>query len=669
MLFCIARSDHRTGKLRGSVTRGIRPLWFCGSDSVDMCLDNHHREGQMGIRFLATAIVLTFLVTGVIGPAFAGGPMHGFSYFGDLKYAEGFPHYDYVNPDAPKGGKVTIARIGTFNNLHPFVDKGTAAAGIDVSSMLIYDPLMKYSYDEPWAAYCNLAASVELADDYTWVEFTLKEGVYWHDGVPMTVEDIIWTYNTIVNEGAVGWRANFKDVLGVEQVGPTTVRFTFGETAPRTAQPAIDMADFWPLPKHYWKDRKFNATTLEIPLGSGPYRIKEVDAGHRIVYERVEDYWGKDLPVNIGYYNFDTIEYIYFLDKNVVVQAHKAHVFDFRYEGDAKSWATAYDFDGYHRGLFKKDIRKLKRAYGMNWGIIFNTRLEKFSDIKTREALTLAYNFEWSNRVLWYGDSVRNTSFFMGSELAATGLPSAAELALLEPYRDQLPARVFTDAYTLPKNEPTGRNRDTLIQADELLEAAGWVIRDFKRVNRRTGEPFVMDFLARSVDEERLLIPYVDNLKRLGIGSRLRRVESSQAINRLRRYDFEVIVMGMWQNDIPLHWLVRSYFRSQNADRNNMRNFAGIRMPAADLLVEKIIAADTQEDLNVFARALDRIVLWNFFVVPGGYPNGYRMVYWDRFGYPEPVEGMRTTGFHSIWWFDEEKSARIDAGIVALENQ
>jgi len=626
------------------------------------------KDGGLSLwRVLCLTVV--FLWSAAIDPALAEGPRHGFSYFGDLKYAEAFPYYDYVEPNAPKGGKVRIAAIGTYNNLHPFVDKGTAAEGINVSQMLIYDPLMAYSYDEPWAAYGCLAESVELADDYSWVAFTLREGAYWHDGVPVTVDDVIWTYNTIVTKGAVGWRANFKDCLGVEKTGPRTVKFTFGETAPRTAQPAIDMADFWPLPKHYWEGRTFNATTLEPPLGSGPYRIKAVDAGHRIVYERVPDYWGEHLPVNIGRYNFDIIEYIYFLDKNVVIQAHKAGVFDFRWEGDAKSWATAYDFAGYHKGLFRKDQRQIRLAYGMNWGIVLNTRLDKFNDIPVREALTLAYNFEWSNRVLWYDENTRNTSFFVGSDLSATGLPSPEELDLLEPYQSQLPQRVFTHAYVLPVNPSFGRNRDSLQQADALLTEAGWVVRDFRRVHRETGEPFTLDFLARSVEEERLLIPFVDNLKRLGIESRLRRVESSQGINRVRKYDYEALVMNMWQNNIPLHWLVRSYFRSQNADRDNMRNFAGIRIPAADTLVEKIIAADTQEDLNLYGKALDRIILWGFYVIPGGYPKGRRMVYWDRFGFPPPRADLKTIGFHSIWWFDPEKSARVDAGIAALKAQ
>ncbi|MEE8399546.1 MAG: ABC transporter substrate-binding protein, partial [Desulfobacterales bacterium] len=343
------------------------------------------------------------------------------------------------------------------------------------------------------------------------------------------------------------------------------------------------------------------------------------------------------------------------------------HVFDFRWEGDSKSWAISYDFDGYRHGLFKKNLWKMKIPYGMNWAIIFNTRIEKLNDIRVREALSIAYNFQWSNRVLWYGYNRRNLSYFMGSELVARGLPSAAELELLEPFRGQIPDRVFTDEIAWPVNTPFGPNRDSLLKAHALLEDAGWTIADFKRVNRSTGEAFTLDFMARSVEEERTLISYVDNLKRLGIESKLRRVESSQAINRLRKYDYEVIINSMWQNSIPLHWLIRSYFLAQNADRPNMYNYAAIRNPAVDILTEKAIAAGTREELAVIGQALDRILLWSYYVIPGGYPKGRRMVYWDRFGYPEPTPEKKSAGFHELWWFDEERSARVDAGIAALE--
>lgn len=623
----------------------------------------------MGRHLLATCVFFTLLSTYIIDCPFASEPTHGIAYFGEPRYPKGFPHFDYANPDAPKGGKISIANIGTFNNLHPFVDKGVAADGINISSMLIYDRLMYYAEDELYTAYGNLAETAEVADDRSWVEFTLREGIYWHDGVPITVEDVIWTFNTIKDIGSVGWKQSLKEVESIEQVGPRSFRFHFSEDAPKTLMLVLDQADFWPLPKHYWKNRKFNATTLDPPLGSGPYRIKSVDPGHKIVYERVEDYWGWDLNVNIGHYNFDRVEYIYFLDKNVVIQAHKARVFDFRWEGDSKSWVTSYDFDGYHHGLFKKDLRKMKIPYGMNWGIIFNTRHEKFRDIRVREALALAYNFQWSNRVLWYNQNKRNLSYFMGSDMAARGLPSAAELELLKPFRDEIPERVFSREFSLPDNVPFGPNRDSLLKAAALLEEAGLVVSDFKRVDQSTGEPFTVDFMARSVEQERMLMPYVDNLARLGIEAKVRRVESSQAINRLRKYDFEAIINDFWQNSIPLHWLIRSYFLSQNVDRPNMENFAGISNPAIDFLTEEAISAKTAEDLAVIGQALDRILLWSFFVVPGGYPVGRRMVYWDRFGYPEPTPELKTAGWHETWWFDEEKSARVDAGIAALEAQ
>ena len=605
----------------------------------------------------------------IVHAPLASEPSHGISYFGDPKYHEAFPCFEYANAEAPKGGRISIANIGTFNNLHPYVDKGVTAECVNISCMLPYDRLMNYSEDELYTAYGNLAESAEVADDRSWVEFTLRDGIYWHDGVPMTVEDVVWTFDTIKTIGSVGWKRSLKEVASIEQTGPKSFKFHFTDDAPKTLMMVMDMADFWPLPKHYWRHRKFNATTLDPPLGSGPYRIKDVDPAHKIVYERVEDYWGWDLNVNVGHYNFDEIEFVYFLDKNVVIQAHKAHVFDFRWEGDSKSWATSYDFDGYHQGLFKKQLWKMKIPYGMNWGIVFNTREEKLDDIRVREALALAYNFEWSNRVLWYDQNERNISFFMGSDMAAKGLPSAEELELLEPFRDHIPERAFSREFALPESPASGPNRESLMRADTLLEEAGWEISDFKRVNRSTQEPLTLSFMARSVGEERLLLPYVDNLKRLGIESKVRRIETSQAINRLRKYDFEVIVNQMWQNSIPLHWLIRSYFLSQNVDRPNMYNYAAIRNSAVDFLTEEAISANSEEELAVIGQALDRILLWSFYVVPGGYPTGRRMVYWDRFGYPAPTPDMKTAGFHEIWWFDEEKSARVDAGIAALEAQ
>jgi len=608
-------------------------------------------------------LLLLFLCYAFIPAALGSEPGHAYSYFGELKYPPGFTHFDYVNPNAPKAGRLREAKIGTFNNLQLFVDKGIIAADVQ---LLVYDTFMKTSDDELWSEYCYLCETVEVADDYSWVEYKLREGPRWHDGVPMTVEDLVWTFSTLKTKAALGWRNAYKNVLRIEQTGPRSVKFHLKREEVKTIQTAMLLTGISPMPKHYWENRKFNATTLEPPLGSGPYRIKSVDPGHKIVYERVKDYWGEDLNVNVGFHNFDTIEYIYFLDKNVAIQALKKGIYDYRWEGSAKEFITSYDFDGLHKGLFKKEIHQLKLPFGMYWGILFNTRSAKLGDIRVREALTLAYNWDWSNRVLGYGGMERVDSYFTGSGVAATGLPSEAELAALEPFRDQIPDRVFTHVVALPSNHPFGRNRETLLEAHELLEEAGWVVRDFKRVNRDTGEAFTLSFLVDSVDEERTLIPYADNLKRLGIASRVRRVESSQSVNRMRKYDFEATVVSYWQDAVPYSWLLRGRFQAINADRHNMSNFAGIKIPAVDFLVEKLIAADTNEEMVTAGRALDRILLWNFFMIPGDHPPGFRSVYWDRFDSPPAYPERRYPSYHLHWWFDAEKSAAVDAYLSEL---
>jgi len=587
----------------------------------------------------------------------ASEPRHGISYFGDLKYPEGFHHFDYAIVDAPKGGKASTFVNGSFNNLHDYASKGVPAAWVGI----IYDPLMKTCLDELSSVYGVLAKSAELADDFSWVEFTLRENAYWHDGVPVTVEDVLWTFEMIKTEASVGWKSAYKNVTNAEKTGPYAVRFHFSKDAPRTAQLALRVAGFTPLPRHYWKDKTFNSTTLAPPLGSGPYRIKEIDPGHKIVYERVRDYWGKDLNVNLGHYNFGLFEILYFMDKNVALQALKAGVFDYYRDQNEKDFATAYDFPGYRKGFFKKETYILGMPYGMHWGVVFNTRLEKLKDIRVREALTLAYHFEWSNRVLLHGLEKRNNSFFMGSDMAAHGLPSEAELALLEPIREQIPERVFTHPVGTPPNDAFGRNRDALQRADDLLESAGWVVREFKRVHQGTGQPFTLEFLIFFVDDERMLTPYTDNLKHLGIDAKLRRVESNQFTHRMRYFDFEASTRKYYSFKIPIASMLRGFFLSENADRPNMENYAGIKHPAVDFLVEKIIAAKSETELNAAGRALDRILLWSFYLIPGSYPGGRHLVYWDRFGHPNLEEGINWTGFPYLWWFDKERSARVDA--------
>jgi len=584
---------------------------------------------------------------------------HGLSHYGALKYGADFSHFDYVNPQAPKGGHLKEAVIGTFNNLHPYIDKGRAAVCVNVICMLPYDSLMKRSEDELSSSYPLVAEAVRLDDNYRWVEFRLDKRARFHDGHPINVEDVIYTFDTIKAEASVGWKSAYRDVISAEQTGPRVVRFNFSENSPRTAQLARQMSGFWTLPKHYWETRKFRATTLEIPLGNGAYRISKVEPGKRIVYSRVKDYWAKDLPVNRGSYNFDTIEYIYFLDRNVVIEAHKAGTFDYRRETNSKSWATMYDFAGLDNGLFVKDSRVVRSPVGIGWGLMFNTRIAKLADVRVREALTLVENFDFNNRTFYYNQYNRVLSYFQGSDMAAgDSLPGEAELELLEPFRDVIPARVFTDAFTLPRSEYEGRNRDALSRADKLLNEAGWVIRDFKRVNETTGEQLSLSFLLDSIDYERGVTAYTDNLHRLGIRTRIRTVERSQFRYRVRHGDFEIRPINYGAQNIPAGWLLRSRFKSRNAHIPNTENYAGIDNPAIDYLVERLIAAKSEQEMVTVARALDRILLWSFYLIPEGFPPTHNLVYWDRFD--DPGKTLTRTGYHDLWWLDPVKSLAVD---------
>jgi len=599
----------------------------------------------------------------------AGEPNHGFAYFGELKYPADMAHFDYVNPNAPKGGTARVPSIGTFNNLHAFVDKGILPVFADPRlGGVLYEPLMRQSEDELGSYYGRLAELIEVADDISWVEYTLRRNARWHDGEPVKVEDVLWTFETIKTKGAATWRNAYRDIERIEQTGAWSFKFYFREEAEKTPQLVIQTVSFRPLPRHYWLERKFDATTLEPPLGNGPYRIASLDPGRSISYEKVPNYWANDLNVTVGHFNFDRLEVIYFFDNNVMLQAMRAGVFDYYRDQNENDFATAYDFEAYHAGLFKKETYTMGFSYGMHYGLVFNSRREPFDDIRVREALTLAYNFEWANRVYWHSGMDRNNSYFMRSGLQATGLPSAAELALLEPFREQLPARVFTHPVDLPKNKPSGRNRETLIQADALLKEAGWVVRDFKRVHASTGKPLVFEFIVSSGDFERMLVPYVDGLKRLGIETVLRKVEGNLMVNRMRNYDFDMTIRKFYTYTIPFPSRMRAQFTSRYANQPNMINYAGISNPVVDALVEKVATADNEAAMNAAGQALDRVLLWNFYLIPDGHPVGRHLAYWDRFGHPPlGAENMNWTGFPYLWWLDEARNARVEAGIEALK--
>ncbi len=590
---------------------------------------------------------------------------HGFSYFGELKYPADVPHFDFVNPDAPRGGTLKVAEVGTFTSLHPFIDKGISAFYIDPRlGSIVYDKLMAGSEDEAGAYYCRLAETIEVADDYSWVEYTLRSNAHWHDGAPVTIDDVLWTFDVYKHRASISFRSAWRDVERIEQTGPMSFKFHFSEAAEKNGHLIIQTGLFSPLPKHYWASREFDATTLEPPLGSGPYRVTDVDPGHRVVYERVADYWAKDLNFTRGMYNFDRIELTYFFDKSVMLQALRAGVFDFYREQNEKFFHTAYDFPASRQGLFKKETYTMGTAYGMHEAVVFNLRRPLFQDIRVREALTLAYNFEWANRVYWHSGLARNNSYFIRSGLQAKGMPSEAEISLLEPFSSQIPDRVFTHPIELPRNASMGRNRETLMQADALLREAGWVVRNFERVNKATGQPLSFEFVISSGIYEQMLTPYIDNLKRLGIQAVLRKVENNLMVNRLRSYDFDVTARKFYTYTIPFPNRLRGQFTSQYADPPNMTNYAGIKNPVVDYLVEQIAQARTSEQMYTAGRALDRVLMWNFYMIPDGHPVGRHLLYWDRFGHPPlGVDYMNWTGFPGLWWLDAEKSARVDAAL------
>jgi len=609
--------------------------------------------------------ILFGLTVFVAGSVLASEPSHGFAYFGEPKYPKDMAHFDFVNPDAPKGGTARVSAVGSFNNLNPFVDKGTLAGYLDPRIYSItHERLMMQSDDELATYYGRLAETIEVADDYSWVAYTLRKDAYWHDGVPVTIDDVIWTFDAYKNKASISWRSAFRDIERLEQTGPWSFKFHFNESAEKTGQLVIQTASFTPLPKHYYAHHNIDVTTMEPPLSNGPYRIVEVDPGSKVVFERVKDYWAKDLGNTRGMYNFGRIDLTYFFDENVMLQAFRAGVFDYYKEQNEKNFHTEYDFVGRRRGLFKAETYTMGGAYGMHYSVALNTRKALFKDIRVREALALAYNFEWANRVFWHNGLARNNSYFIRSGLRATGLPSKEELALLEPFRDQLPARVFTQPVPLPKNVAFGRNRDTLLQADALLREAGWVVKDFVRVNEKTGEPLTFDFVISSTYFELMLTPYVDNLKRLGIHTLLRKVENNLMVNRLRNYDFDATIRKFYSFNVPFPSRMRSQFTSQYADPPNMTNYAGIKNPAVDFMIEKIARATTEDEMNTAGRALDRVLLWNFYVIPDGHPVGRHACYWDRFGHPPlGAEYMRWSGFPNLWWIDEQKNARVNAGI------
>ena len=598
-------------------------------------------------QWLAGAVLA---LNGLLTVAVAvGAPMHGIALHGQPKYGPDFQHFAYVNPNAPKGGEARFAAIGGFDTFNPFNIKGESAAGIGQ----LFETLLTDSKDEPFSEYGLIAESVEVPDDRGSVTFAIRPQARFHDGSPIIADDVLFSFETLKAKGSPFFRLYYTNVAKAEKLGERQVKFTFAPGENREL-PLI-MGQMPVLSKKYWENRDFAATTLDVPVGSGPYRVERFEAGRFIVYQRDQNYWGKDLPVNRGLHNIERLRYDYYRDVVVALEAFKAGAYDLRVENSAKQWATGYDFPALSKGLVKKETFSRQLPAGMQ-GFAFNLRRPLFQDARVRQALGYAFDFEWSNRNLFYNQYTRTRSYFDNSELAARGLPSPEELALLEPLRKELPPEVFTTAYEPPVANDDAQLRANLQKALQLLQDAGWTFRDRKLVNAKTGEPFRFELLIAEPTWERIGLPFARNLERLGIEMNVRSVDSAQYENRLRDFDFDMVV-NVWGQSLSPGNEQREFWSSAAADQPGSRNLVGLKNPAVDQLVNQLIAAPDRPSLVTRVRALDRALQWNFLVIPHWHIPYDRIAFWDKFGYPPvtPLQGVQL----DAWWVDPAKETAL----------
>ena len=600
------------------------------------------------------ALLLAVLLLSPPGPAAAqtGAPKvtvgHGHSMYGDLKYGPEFRHFQYVNPEAPKGGDVKLAAIGTFDTLNPFVLKGVPAAGLGGT----VDTLTVASEDEPFSQYGLIAESIEMPADRSWVAFTLRPQARFHDGSPITVEDVIWTFETLKTKGHPFYRSYYAQVAKAEKVGDRKVRFGFAPGDNRELPLIVGQLPV--LSRAYWSKRDFEKTTLEPPLGNGAYRIESVEPGRSITYRRVKDYWAVKLPVNVGRENFDSIRFDYYRDITVAIEAFKGGEYDFRQENVAKNWATAYASPAVTHGLIKKEEIPNEVPTGMQ-AFVYNTRRPIFQDARVRRALAYAFDFEWTNKNLFYGAYTRTRSFFSNSELASSGLPGAEELKVLEPFRGKVPDEVFTREYQPPATDGSGNTREGAREALRLLGEAGWTIKGQKLTNAR-GEPMQFEVLLSDPTWERIALPFVKNLERLGVAARVRTVDAAQYEKRQDDFDFDVAVF-VWGQSLSPGNEQRDFWGSEAAGTKGARNLAGIKDPVVDRLIDLVITAPDRAGLVARTRALDRVLLWGHYVIPHWHIRAYRVVHWDKFSRPA-VSPKYALGFDT-WWVDPQKEAAL----------
>ncbi|MBR1215143.1 ABC transporter substrate-binding protein [Bradyrhizobium sp. JYMT SZCCT0180] len=584
---------------------------------------------------------------------------HGVSTFGDIKYPAGFKRFDYVNPDAPKGGVARLFELGTYDSFNIVVAgvKGSFPAGVS----RIYESLMDSASDEPDSYYGTVAELVTYPDDFSYVIYRLRPIARWHDGKPITPEDVIFSFDVFKKNSP---RASFyyQHIVKAEKVGDHDVKFTFD--SPGNRELPLITGQLNVLPKHWWegtdaqgRKRDVTATTLEPPLGSGPYRIKDFVAGRTLVLERVKEHWGKDLPSSVGQHNFDELRYEFFRDDVVGRQAFRADQFDWYAERSAKEWSVAYDFPAVHdKRVIKEKFPVLSSGRMQGWA--FNLRRPLFKDVRLRRAFNAAFDFEEMNRVLSTGEYHRDSSYFDGiPDFMATGLPEGLELQMLEPLRDKVPAEVFTTPYKDPVNGSPENVRNNLREATRWLKEAGFEVRDRKLVDP-AGQPVTVEILSPDEGNERIALFYKPSLERLGVTVNIRRVDDVQFQNRTRDFDFDMTTV-VWPQSLSPGNEQREWFGSQAADKPGSRNMGGIKNPAVDALIERIIFAKDRKEQIAACKAMDRVLLWNFYCVTQFNYGFQRYARWDRFSRPDPLPKYGVSAFPDVWWYDAEKAAKI----------
>jgi len=622
------------------------------------------RNGAIRVMGLAVICLFVIALSGTSAHALVRGkPVHGLSLYGEPKNGPDMTHFDFVNPNAPKGGVLRRRLIGTFDTFNSFSFKGTpphpgiiAYAG-NGTFFYVVEPLMQRSAEEPMTSYCLICETVELAEDSMSIEYTLRSEARFHDGAPVTVEDVIFSYESLINKGHPRYKLYWGDVDRAEKTGDRKVRFYF-KTDKNTELPML-VGEIPVLNKKFWEGRDFQAATLDVPVSTGPYRIDRFEPGRFFVLKRDPNYWGKDLAVTRGAFNFDEIRIDYYRDDDVSFQAFTADAFDIFVESDATRWSTGYSQALVDSGAMVKEAFEDGQPDEIH-PFVINIRRGKFSDARVRQALALAFDFDGINRTVAYGLMSPFTSFFMGSDLASSGLPAGEELAILEKYRGQIPDEVFTTSFTPPRTDAAG-SRENLLKAQGLLAAAGWEIRGDTLTHAATGEKFEFEFVIKEPLFEKWINPYLMNLQRLGIKATLRRVDPTQYLNRINDYDFDMTIGDFpWggQSNSPGNEQ-RQQWSSVAADRPGSENWIGIKNPAIDAIIEDLIRAPTRESLLAHTHALDRVLLWNHYVVPAYAEPKIWWAYWNKLGHPAttPLSGPNP----AYWWFDEAKAAVLDA--------